>query len=290
MGCYEEVVTIGKKLEKMITGKTVDESQGLDLLKSLKALPITLDILTRSRIGMTVNNFRKTSKNEEVGTLAKSLIKYWKKKLASTSNNSNNNSEVGSNPKSDSSNTPASTSSSTTTTTKYSSLPIKATSTTNAVRLKCREMLASALESSEYNVDFNILAAAIEDCIYQEFNNTEVKYKNRVRSRVLNIRDVKNPQLKIDVLEGVIPPEKIAVMTAEEMASAELKKLRAQLTKESIDDHQMASQGGTKSDLFKCGRCGKRDTTYNQVQTRSADEPMTTFVLCNACGNRWKFC
>lgn len=25
-----------------------------------------------------------------------------------------------------------------------------------------------------------------------------------------------------------------------------------------------------------------------QLQTRSADEPMTTFVLCNECGNRWK--
>lgn len=27
-----------------------------------------------------------------------------------------------------------------------------------------------------------------------------------------------------------------------------------------------------------------------QVQTRSADEPMTTFVFCNDCGNRWKVC
>ena len=26
----------------------------------------------------------------------------------------------------------------------------------------------------------------------------------------------------------------------------------------------------------------------SQVQTRSADEPMTTFVFCNECGNRWK--
>ena len=24
------------------------------------------------------------------------------------------------------------------------------------------------------------------------------------------------------------------------------------------------------------------------MQTRSADEPMTTFVYCNECGNRWK--
>ena len=49
------------------------------------------------------------------------------------------------------------------------------------------------------------------------------------------------------------------------MASDEMKDLRAKLTKEAIDDHQMAQQGGTKSDLFKCGRCGQRDTTYNQV-------------------------
>ncbi|KAF6771773.1 hypothetical protein AHF37_08903 [Paragonimus kellicotti] len=25
-------------------------------------------------------------------------------------------------------------------------------------------------------------------------------------------------------------------------------------------------------------------------KTRSADEPMTTFVYCNHCGHRWKFC
>lgn len=24
------------------------------------------------------------------------------------------------------------------------------------------------------------------------------------------------------------------------------------------------------------------------MQTRSSDEPMTTFVVCNECGNRWK--
>ena len=26
----------------------------------------------------------------------------------------------------------------------------------------------------------------------------------------------------------------------------------------------------------------------SHAQTRSADEPMTTFVYCNECGNRWK--
>ena len=40
--------------------------------------------------------------------------------------------------------------------------------------------------------------------------------------------------------------------------------------------------------IFKCGKCKSRQTTYYQMQTRSADEPMTTFVTCNKCTNRWR--
>lgn len=55
----------------------------------------------------------------------------------------------------------------------------------------------------------------------------------------------------------------------QEMASDELKELRAKFTKEAINDHQMAQQGGTETDLFKCGRCGKRKCQYNQVSIPS---------------------
>ncbi|CAE6036724.1 unnamed protein product [Arabidopsis arenosa] len=44
------------------------------------------------------------------------------------------------------------------------------------------------------------------------------------------------------------------------------------------------------TDQFKCGRCGQRKCTYYQMQTRSTDEPMTTYVTCVNCDNRWKFC
>jgi len=64
---------------------------------------------------------------------------------------------------------------------------------------------------------------------------------------------------------GIITPERLAEMTTIELASDEMKNLRDKLTKEAINDHQMATQGGTKSEFFKCGRCGQRDTTYNQV-------------------------
>ena len=42
------------------------------------------------------------------------------------------------------------------------------------------------------------------------------------------------------------------------------------------------------TDEFKCYKCKKRKCTYYQLQTRSADEPMTTFVTCLNCGSRWK--
>lgn len=40
--------------------------------------------------------------------------------------------------------------------------------------------------------------------------------------------------------------------------------------------------------LFKCRKCKSKKTTYYQMQTRSADEPMTTYVTCQGCGLKWK--
>jgi len=327
MTCYDDVVRIGKKLEKMIANKDAGDAVGLDLLIALKKLPMTLDVLQKTRIGMLVNNYRKLSKNDEVVTLSKSLIKNWKKLLQDDGEtNASSRKPVGSSSsaslshsnsynaddadsrdsmqcveRSDSSRGEESpgvaqslSSASMEGGTRVGGVTAcKVAYTTDAVRLKCREMLAAALrfgEPIEGASDIETIAAGVEDCIYEEFKNTEMKYKNRIRSRITNLKDPKNPRLRESLLLCHISVERMAVMTPEEMASDAMKTLRARLTKEAIDDHQMSTQSGTKSDLFKCGRCGKRDTQYNQVQTRSADEPMTTFVLCNHCGNRWKFC
>ncbi|XP_052667734.1 transcription elongation factor A protein 3 isoform X1 [Harpia harpyja] len=166
--------------------------------------------------------------------------------------------------------------------------------TGDSVRDKCIEMLTAALrmddDYKEFGVNCEKMASEIEDHIFQELKSTDMKYRNRVRSRISNLKDPKNPSLRRNVLCGAILPSLIARMTAEEMASDELKELRNAMTQEAIREHQMAKTGGTVTDLFQCGKCKKKNCTYNQVQTRSADEPMTTFVLCNECGNRWKFC
>lgn len=40
--------------------------------------------------------------------------------------------------------------------------------------------------------------------------------------------------------------------------------------------------------IFQCKKCKSKKTTYYSLQTRSADEPMTNFITCLNCNNRWK--
>ena len=41
------------------------------------------------------------------------------------------------------------------------------------------------------------------------------------------------------------------------------------------------------SDAYECPECGKRKVMYTQVQIRSADEGMTSFLTCVECKHRW---
>lgn len=52
---------------------------------------------------------------------------------------------------------------------------------------------------------------------------------------------------------------KKAKMTPEEMASDEMKKVREKFVKEAINDAQLATAEGTKTDLLKCGKCKQRN-------------------------------
>lgn len=303
MSLEEEVFKIGKQLEKIVGEEgTMDSDGAVDLLKRLKDLPITLEVLQKTRIGMSVNTLRKKSENSDLQTQAKALIKSWKKLLPEKSGGkTEENGDRSKTPVSEKSSRSSSPAQSTKSSSSAPSTPQDNKAVTfpppkvtgDSVRGKCREMIVNSLK---VEVEFDQVmtpedfAAACEECIFQEFKDTNAKYKQRVRSRVSNLRDAKNPLLKVKVLSGQITPEKFATMPTEEMASDEMKQLRQEIAKEGIREAQVAKHQGTETNLFKCGKCGKRKTTYTQLQTRSADEPMTTFVLCLDCGNRWKFC
>lgn len=79
-------------------------------------------------------------------------------------------------------------------------------------------------------------------------------------------------------------------MTHDELRSAERKKEDEIMIAENMRTAQTPQEEKAISSQLKCFKCGERKVSYTQAQTRSADEPMTTFCVCTVCGNRWKFC
>ncbi|KAJ1950597.1 transcription elongation factor TFIIS [Linderina pennispora] len=162
----------------------------------------------------------------------------------------------------------------------------------DSVRDKCAEMLYNAM-AVDSNADGELIAkraAAIERIEYAKESGATPNYKARIRSLVLNLKDKKNPALRMRVVDGNITPERLCSMSKEEMASDDLKEQMEKIKEENLFKAQGAGQTEAETDQFRCGRCKSRKCTYYQMQTRSADEPMTTFVTCTNCNNRWKFC
>lgn len=109
-----------------------------------------------------------------------------------------------------------------------------------------------------------------------------------IRSKCLNLKDRDNPGLCRGVYSGDISPAEYVDMTPEEMKSESLRNEETRMRKDSFYECQIPTQKA-ETDMFKCGKCGQRKCSYRQLQTRSADEPMTTFVTCE-CGHKWRFC
>ncbi len=108
-------------------------------------------------------------------------------------------------------------------------------------------------------------------------------YVDRVRSIYFNLN---NETLLQQLADGTIKPHVVAFMTHQELRPEKWEKLIQE--KIQRDKYKYETNIEAATDTFKCRKCQSNKCTYYQMQTRSADEPMTTFVTCIDCGNRWK--
>lgn len=118
------------------------------------------------------------------------------------------------------------------------------------------------------------------------FRNVYVKNSLRV---IRNLTNTNNSEKLIQKIKFcIILPQDLVKLSHEELYPEIWEDILLK-NKKKMDILQNNSvQKGTS--MFKCGKCKERNCTYFQLQTRSADEPMTTFVTCLNCNNRWKFC
>jgi transcription elongation factor S-II len=114
-------------------------------------------------------------------------------------------------------------------------------------------------------------------------------YKTIARRVVVNLDPasyIGNKRLLVRFKEGEFPPHRLAYMTPRELFPEAWQELAdEQLKRETT---MLEGNQGEGCDLFKCRRCGKSRTRYWEMQTRSADEPMTVFIRCLNCGKEWR--
>ncbi|KAJ3102536.1 RNA polymerase II elongation factor, partial [Physocladia obscura] len=151
------------------------------------------------------------------------------------------------------------------------------------------DLFVKALQIGVTGVDAKLFlwkARQIEDGLYREFVGVTDKYKSQFRTVVSNLKRPDNFKLRADILNGTIKAANVATMSAEDLMSESTKIAKQEAEK--FNNHWAATAASTEAvtDEFKCGKCGQRKCTYYQKQTRSADEPMTTFVTCQSCGNQ----
>ena len=165
------------------------------------------------------------------------------------------------------------------------------------LRDRTRELLAEALvlcvgEPGVYasRLDCAATATAVERAMANKWTDVGKEYKAKFRQLAFNLKDPKNPDLRAQVADGLIDPVSLLELAPEQLASAERRTENEAIREHATNEAVRGQKKEASTDAFKCGKCKQRKCTYYQLQTRSADEPMTTFVTCVNCDNRWKFC
>ena len=145
------------------------------------------------------------------------------------------------------------------------------------------------------NIEISIYNAAIKESIdknvMKKWDNKYfvLLYKNRVRSILINLNKdsyINNVSFSQMIKNNIISSKEVGYMTHQVIYPEKWKELIDAKIERDKKKYEVDKSGAT--DEFKCRKCGERQCSYYQLQTRSADEPMTTFVTCLNCGCNWK--
>jgi len=303
------------QLEAQLAKTPVDDGAVLDMLKRIVEVPMTLELLKATSIGRTVNNARKADgASQATKDLAASIRATWKAKFAKKPSPA---AAVAAAAKPTATATAAASpaaggaagkerrASAGGGGRKFEDAIEEIPKYDDRFRMNVCKMLGKALFNKhrtlrvapmEGALDPIKTAVSIEKALHNEITHTSGgssgndKHKKKLKMFVANINSTANPDLAIQILTGKIAPEKFVGMTPGEMQSDEMKKKKEEANVKAMNDAFMAIKPGAISKSIRCGKCGAKETEYTQRQTRSADEPMTTFCVCLKCGNRWRFC
>jgi DNA-directed RNA polymerase subunit M/transcription elongation factor TFIIS len=153
-------------------------------------------------------------------------------------------------------------------------------------QLLCDETKSRIIEKSLKNSTFRRMSAQGLVPTFEDHHFVTI-YKSSALGLLNSFK--RNPTLIDQYKKGLIDQDIMKVssdiLEPDGPISLAMNKLRThqlRIEKNKIDEDDYEG-------LFKCKKCGGKKTDYYQIQTRSADEPMTTYVTCKTCNTVWKF-
>lgn len=332
----ENVLSLLKRLDDEITRGAVEEAKlALQTLHSLT--DVTVAVLARTKAGVRISKLQ-THSSDGLSTVAKECVRDWKNMAANapslkqTLQTSSSTSSSSSSSSSSSYSTITASSSSV----KFDSVTADAHALPPSARLsesrrRVQEMLrkvlldvmnqhlkteAGAEEAKKFSyfvndvrgveTSTNSIASDIEQTLFDALGggNDEKPanaYGEQFKTLAFNFK--RNDALTLNILYGIVAPERLVKMTSAELLSDAAKKSAEEARKDAVEATQadwdrknraavLAKAGIDPAEgMLTCPKCKKKNTNFYLKQTRSADEPMTTFANCltDTCLYRWRF-
>ena len=167
-------------------------------------------------------------------------------------------------------------------------------------RNRARKLISTAITdpSMTRDAEIGIFRETIREAIR---NNTTRNWKDPIVKSIYDIvfnrvyrnllppsspGSVGNPKLAKLVMDGTISAKSLGRMTPAQLWPEKWQEMEEERILRQIATLEVNMASST--DMFKCKKCKQNKCIYKEMQTRSADEPMTIFVFCLMCGNRWK--
>jgi DNA-directed RNA polymerase subunit M/transcription elongation factor TFIIS len=159
------------------------------------------------------------------------------------------------------------------------------------IRTKLKDKLKTENETLVSNIEKSIFNYAIKECRNKKIickwdkSSFVTIYIDKLRTVIanLNCNDI------LEMLQnGKLEPSEYVFMSHQEINPKRWEE--AIKIKTIKDDNKFNEKLEASTDLFTCPRstCKSKKCTFYELQTRSADEPMTIFVTCLDCGKNFK--
>jgi transcription elongation factor S-II len=139
--------------------------------------------------------------------------------------------------------------------------------------------IAKPLEIEYYKYVLEYIRVKHLDAVY--FDDI---YWSKINDFDYNVNPFTNDHLLPMILRNRVDLNKIPCLQPHELNPSKWKHIikRKEL-------HENKKNNMETTDAYECKKCKQRKCTFYQLQSRSADEPMTTYVTCVNCGHKFSF-